>query len=79
VYADDLQIAKLRSESRVNDVAYSVTLIEYSYKVTELDLLNMSVNPLHKDADQTMQDILNQLDNIRTQLKTQLNEMENEL
>lgn len=39
----------------------------------------LSVNPLHKDADQTMQDILNQLDNIRTQLRTQLNEMENEL
>jgi len=39
----------------------------------------MSVNPLYKDADQTMQDILNQLDNIRTQFKTQMNEMENEL
>jgi chromosome segregation ATPase len=79
VYADDLQIAELRSDSKAISVAYSATLIEYSYKVPELNLLNVSVNPLHRDADQTMQDILNQLDNIRTQLKTQLNEMENEL
>jgi hypothetical protein len=78
VYADDLQIDKLRSESRANSVAYSATLIEYNYKVPQLNLLNVSVNPLYKDADQTMQDILNQLD-IRTQLKTQFNEMENEL
>jgi hypothetical protein len=27
VYADDLQIAKLRSESRADDVAYSATFI----------------------------------------------------
>jgi hypothetical protein len=70
VYGDKLQIDKLRSESRANDVAYSSTLIEYSYKVPDLNLLNVSVNPLHKDSDQTLQDILNQLDNIRTQLKT---------
>jgi len=76
VYADDLQIAKLRSESRANNVVYSATLIEYSYMVLEL---NISVNLLHKDADQTMQNILNQLYNIRAQLKTQLHEMENEL
>lgn len=61
VYADDLQTAKLRSESRAKNVAYSATLIEYSYKDPELNILNMSVDPLHKDADQTMQDILNRL------------------
>jgi len=68
VYADDLQIAKLRRDSKANSFAFSAALIEYSYKVPELNLLNMSVNALHRDADQTMQDILNQLDNIRTQL-----------
>jgi SMC interacting uncharacterized protein involved in chromosome segregation len=79
VYADNLQIAKLRSELRTNDVAHSATLIEYSYKVPELNLSNVSGNPPHKYADQTMQDVLNQLDNIRTQLKTLSKEMENGL
>lgn len=41
VYADDLQTAKLRSELRANDVAYSATITEYSYKVQELNLLNV--------------------------------------
>jgi len=48
----------------------------FNTTLPQLNLLNVPVNALHKDADQTMQDILNQLDNIRTQLKTQLNEME---
>jgi SMC interacting uncharacterized protein involved in chromosome segregation len=55
VYADDLQIAKLIKESRANNVAYSAALIEYSNMVPELNVLNVPVNPLHKDADQTMQ------------------------
>jgi SMC interacting uncharacterized protein involved in chromosome segregation len=55
VYADDLQIAKLINESRANSVAYSAALIEYSNMVPELNVLNVPVNPLHKDADQTMQ------------------------
>jgi SMC interacting uncharacterized protein involved in chromosome segregation len=55
VYADDLQIARLIKESRANNVAYSATLIEYSSMVPELNALNISVNPLHKDADQNMQ------------------------
>jgi SMC interacting uncharacterized protein involved in chromosome segregation len=79
VYADDLQVAKLINESRANNVAYSAALIEYSSMVPELNVLNIPVNPLHKDAYQIMQDILNPLDNIRTKLKTQLNEIETEL
>ena len=55
VYADDLQIAKLINESRANSVAYSAALIEYSNMVPELNVLNVPVNALHKDADQTMQ------------------------
>jgi SMC interacting uncharacterized protein involved in chromosome segregation len=55
VYADDLQIAKLIKESRANNVAYSAALIEYSNMVPDLNVLNVKVNPLHEDADQTMQ------------------------
>ena len=55
VYADDLQIAKLINESKTNSVAYNATLIEYSNMLPQLKLLNMPVNPLHRDADQTMQ------------------------
>jgi len=55
VYADDLQIAKLINESRANSVAYSAALIEHSSTVPELNVLNVPFNPLHKDADQTMQ------------------------
>ena len=55
VYADDLQIAKLINESRANNVAYSAAIIEYSNMVPELNVLNVPVNPLHKDADQVMQ------------------------
>jgi predicted transcriptional regulator len=47
--------------------------------VPELKLLNMPVNGLHRDVDQTMQDILKQLDNISTRLKTKLHETETEL
>ena len=55
VYADDLQIAKLINESRANNVAYSAALIEYSSTVPELNVLNVPVNALHKDAAHTMQ------------------------
>jgi hypothetical protein len=41
----------------------------------QLNLLNMSVNALHRNVYQTMQDILNQRD-IRTELKMKLNELE---
>jgi hypothetical protein len=36
----------------------------------------MPVNTPHIDAYQTMQDILNQMDNIRTELQTKLNDLE---
>lgn len=38
----------------------------------------MPVNTLHRESYWTMQDILNQMD-IRTELKTKLNELENVL
>lgn len=36
----------------------------------------MSMNAVHRDTYQTMQDILTQTDNIRTELNTKLNELE---
>jgi len=42
----------------------------------QLNLLKMPVNVLHIDAYRTMQDILNQMDNIRTELQTKLNDFE---
>jgi SMC interacting uncharacterized protein involved in chromosome segregation len=55
VYADDLQLAKITNESKNKAVAYSATLIEYSNMLPALNLLNMPVNALHRDADKTMQ------------------------
>jgi SMC interacting uncharacterized protein involved in chromosome segregation len=55
VYADDLQLVKLLTESKANNVDFSATLIEYSNMVPELSLLNKPVNALHVDVDQTMQ------------------------
>ena len=74
--ADDLHIAKLINESKTNNVAYSATLTEYSNLLPQLNLLNMSMNAVHRDTYQTMQDILTQTDNIRTELNTKLNELE---
>ena len=55
VYADDLQIAKMTNESKSRNVAYSASIVECSHVLPDLNILNMPVNVLHRDADQTMQ------------------------
>ena len=48
----------------------------FNTTLPQLNLLKMPVNAPHIDAYQTMQDILNQMDNIRTEIQTKLNDLE---
>lgn len=78
VYADDLKIAKVKNELNRRCIAYNTSIMEYRNAVPGVDLFEMQMNFLHKDAD-IMQQIIDQMESFRTKFKTKLNAVETQL
>ncbi|KDR15081.1 hypothetical protein L798_11081 [Zootermopsis nevadensis] len=50
--------------------------MEYRNGLPDLDVFKMAMNFLHKDTDLIMQQIVDEMENFRKDLKMKLNEME---